>query len=86
MTTEKIYEVSEAVVANFYETVTVNVWKDQRIYLNRPNQSKKYQDVGYIRISDMKAFPARPTGTSRDADAAELLQNVADALIAATAE
>lgn len=82
MTTQEIYKIAEETVSKLNETVTVNVWKEQRVYLSRPNQSKKYQDVGYIRIADMKIFPAYGINarTERDRDAADFLQKVADAL------
>ena len=87
MTTQEIYKIAEETAAQFYTQVTVNVWKEQRVYLNRPNESRKYQDVGYIRLSDMKIFPAFgiKARTERDRDAVDFLQKVADALTAGEA-
>ncbi len=81
MATQEIYRIAEETVKGFYEEVTVSVWNEQRVYLNRPNESKKYQDVGYIRLSDMAVFPACGTPrTSRDKDAVDLLNKVAENL------
>lgn len=87
MTTQEITRIAEETAAQFHTEVTVNVWKEERLYLNRPNESRKYQDVGYIRLSDMKIFPAFGINarTERDRDAADFLQKVADAISAGEA-
>lgn len=81
MTTQEIYKIAEETANQFNETVTVNVWKEQRVYLNRPSQSKKYQEVGYVRISDFAVFPASPnTRTEREREAIKMLEKVAENL------
>lgn len=82
MTTQEIIEIAEATANQMQETVTVALWKEQRLYVNRPNQSKKYQDVGYIRLSDMQIFPAFgiKARTERDRDAVVILEKIAEAI------
>lgn len=87
MTTQEIYKIAEETAAQFATEVAINIWKEQRVYLTRPNESIKYQAVGYIRLSDMKIFPAFgiKARTKRDRDAADFLQKVADAISAGEA-
>lgn len=62
--------------------VTVSAWRNERIYVNRPMESKAYQSCGYIRISDLKAFPScgdRPR-TSRDHDAIDYINRIISAI------
>lgn len=89
MTQQEIIAIAETALQTIsFETYSVNVWRDERLYINRPLQSKKYQDVGYIRLSDMKYFPVCGNNprTERDRDAIAALQLVADALQSAAAE
>lgn len=87
MTVQEIYKIAEETAGQFPEKVEVKIWEGKRVYLTRPEQSNKYRQVGYIRISDMKIFPAFGINarTERDRDAAYFLQKVADAIAAGEA-
>jgi hypothetical protein len=85
-TMEKVQKAQEILNENFsFTSVEVSNWKNERIYINRPDQSKAYQAVGYVRISDGKTFPAFGTKarTERDRDAQKMLDFVADVLTSA---
>ena len=85
MTNQEVLKIAEETAATFYTTVDVRVWKEERVYLTRPDQSKKYQDVGYVRLSDGKAFPSCGNNprTSRDKDAIDFCEAVSNAILSA---
>lgn len=80
MSTAQIIEIAEKVAATkTFDLFTINLWKGERIYVNRPNQSKKHQDCGYIRVSDLRTFPAcgsKPR-VEADRDAINILEEIA---------
>lgn len=81
---EKIAAAQEKINQEFsFTTVVVKDWKGQRVYLSRPNESKAYQEVGYVRVSDGQCFPAFGTKarTERDRDAQKMLDAVASIII-----
>lgn len=83
MTTAQIIEIAEKVAATkTFDVFTINLWKGERIYVNRPNQSKKHQDCGYVRLSDLRTFPAcgNKPRVSADRDAIEILDEIANAI------
>ena len=79
MTTQEIVKIAEATAAaNTADTFEVSVRND-RVCVRRPNQSKAHQDCGYVRISDLRAFPAYGTKarTARDHEALQILEQIA---------
>lgn len=81
---EKIAAAQEKMNQDFsFTTVLVKDWKGQRVYLSRPNESKAYQEVGYVLVSDGQCFPAFGTKarTERDRDAQKMLGDVASIIL-----
>lgn len=79
----KIQEAINSVVPEWQRTeITFSIWKDSRIYVNKPNESAQYKSVGYVSLSNKTAYPAcgDKVRTSRDRDAVEILNAIANAI------
>ncbi len=76
---EKIDDAQKQLNETFsFTSVEVSNWKNERVYINRPHESKAYQSAGYVRVSDGQIFPAFGTKcrTERDRDAQKMLDLV----------
>lgn len=55
---EKFRETIEKAVSEAkFDDIEFKFWQDRRVYFNRPNVSRKYQQVGYIDLNTLKVFP-----------------------------
>jgi len=82
--TEKIEAAQKQLNEKFSFTSTeVSNWKNERLYINRPCESKAYQSAGYVRISDGQIFAAFGTKcrTERDRDAQKMLELVSGIIL-----
>lgn len=55
---EKFRETIEsAIESSKFNDIEYNIWQERRVYFNRPDVSRKYQDVGYVDLNTLKVFP-----------------------------
>lgn len=81
MTTES-FNNAVKIAKELNDGIEVNLWKGERIYVNRPYESKAYQRVGWVRVSDGKIFPdcGEKPRTERDRDAIKILNAISEAI------